>query len=99
MKLDYDNVTRTTNNSPGVETRIPGFGTIEVLEYLDPDYVKDYFYFFEHIFKNFPFFSQSTGEYALPITDALVENGYVRDVSLRGAPYDFRKAPSKLGRF
>ena len=43
MKLHYNNVTRTTSNSPGVETRIPGFGTVEVIEYLDPDYVKYYF--------------------------------------------------------
>ncbi|XP_052232575.1 phospholipase A2 group XV-like [Dreissena polymorpha] len=35
MRLEYDNVTRTTKNSPGVETMIPGFGTTETVEYLD----------------------------------------------------------------
>lgn len=36
-----------------------------------------------------------TGAYFNSIADALVKIGYVRNVSLRGAPYDFRKAPSK----
>lgn len=38
----------------------------------------------------------STGAYFNTIGDALVKEGYVRNVSLRGAPYDFRKAPSKF---
>jgi lysophospholipase III len=36
IKLHYDNETRLTYNSPGVRTRIPGFGSAEVVEYLDP---------------------------------------------------------------
>ncbi|XP_013136093.1 PREDICTED: group XV phospholipase A2-like [Papilio polytes] len=41
----------------------------------------------------------STGAYFNTIGDALVKEGYVRNVSLRGAPYDFRKAPNENGEF
>lgn len=36
VKLYYDKVTRTTHNTPGVETRIPGWGNPEVVEWIDP---------------------------------------------------------------
>lgn len=77
MKLSYDNVTRTTSNSPGVETRIPFFGDSFPVEWLDPT-------------------KASAGAYFKDIGDALVDLGYERNVTLRGAPYDFRKAPSKF---
>ncbi|XP_074597419.1 lysosomal phospholipase A and acyltransferase-like isoform X2 [Brevipalpus obovatus] len=38
MRLVYDNVTRKTSNSPGVDIRIPGFGTTDTIEYLDPSH-------------------------------------------------------------
>ncbi|KPJ04760.1 Group XV phospholipase A2 [Papilio xuthus] len=41
----------------------------------------------------------STGAYFNTIGDALVKQGYVRNVSLRGAPYDFRRAPNENGEF
>ena len=34
-------------------------------------------------------------KYFFDIANYLVAKGYVRDVSIRGAPYDFRKAPSE----
>lgn len=37
----------------------------------------------------------STGAYFNDITNTLVSLGYTRNVSIKGAPYDFRKAPSK----
>lgn len=37
----------------------------------------------------------SVGGYYKDIGNALVAAGYVRNVSLRGAPYDFRKGPSE----
>lgn len=76
MILNYDNVTRTTSNSEGVEIQIPGFGNSSVVEWIDPS-------------------QASPGAYFKDIANALVENGYVRDVSLRGAPYDFRKGPNE----
>lgn len=69
--LVYDNKTRTTQNSPGVETRIPGWGNPESVEWIDPTHA-------------------SSGAYFKDIGNALVANGYVRNVSIRGAPYDFR---------
>lgn len=75
-KLVYDNVTRTTKNTAGVDIRVPGWGSTETVELLDP--------------------SMHLVIYFKDITDALVTIGYVRNISLRGAPYDFRKAASKF---
>lgn len=76
VKLFYDNFTRTTYNSPGVDIRIPGFGSSETVEWLDPSHA-------------------SPGAYFKDIGDTLVMLGYKRNFSIRGAPYDFRKGPSK----
>lgn len=82
VRLNYDNVTRTTSNQPGVETRVPGWGDPDMVEYLDPgDKYLSVTYYFKYI------------------GDALVQNGYVRNVSIRGAPYDFRKGPNENGQF
>lgn len=77
IKLRYDNVTRRTSNTEGVETRIPGFGSTEPVEWLDPSHA-------------------STGAYFTDIVNALVKLGHVRNQTLKGAPFDFRKAPSKF---
>lgn len=78
LKLYYDNVTRTTQNTPGVTIRIPGFGKSEVVEWLDPSITQSL-----------------AGAYFKDIANSLVANGYVRNFTLRGAPFDFRKAPGK----
>ncbi|KAI5708748.1 hypothetical protein M8J76_002447 [Diaphorina citri] len=75
LRLVYNNVTRTTSNSPGVDIRIPGFGRSASVEWLDP-FVR-------------------VGSYFSYIAAALVGLGYQRDLSMRGAPYDFRKAPNE----
>lgn len=80
MRLSYDNETRTTSNSPGVETRIPYFGDPFPVEWLDPT-------------------KASPGAYFKDIGNALVSLGYERNVTLRGAPYDFRKAPNENKEF
>ncbi|KAH0953681.1 hypothetical protein HN011_005543 [Eciton burchellii] len=81
LKLNYDNVTRTTSNQPGVDIRIPGWGDPFVVEYIDPS-------------------KASPGSYFKDIGNMLVnELGYVRNLSLRGAPYDFRKGPSENEEF
>lgn len=76
IRLIYDNKTRLTSNPVGVETRIPGWGSSETVEWLDPSHA-------------------STGSYFNPIATELVKLGYKRNSSIRGAPFDFRKAPSK----
>lgn len=80
VKLNYDNVTRTTTNQPGVSIRVPGWGSPEVVEWLDPTHA-------------------SAGSYFKDIGNALVNIGYDRNKSLRGAPYDFRKAPNENAQF
>lgn len=77
VKLYYDNVTRTTHNTPGVEIRIPGWGDPEVVEWIDPTHNK-------------------AGAYFKDIANMLVSMGYERRKNLHGAPYDFRKGPSKF---
>nr|XP_053644997.1 phospholipase A2 group XV-like isoform X1 [Cherax quadricarinatus] len=78
MRLVYDNVTRTTTNSPGVQTRIPGFGNSSTVEWLDPS-------------------QRSPTGYFKDIVNAISTLGYERGVTVRGAPFDFRKAPNELG--
>ncbi|XP_058125353.1 phospholipase A2 group XV-like [Anopheles ziemanni] len=80
IRLEYDNVTRTTRNSPGVVTRVPGFGQSETVEWIDPSHA-------------------SVGAYFVNIANALVSNGYARDKSIVGAPYDFRKGPNEHKEF
>ncbi|XP_045458033.1 phospholipase A2 group XV-like [Melitaea cinxia] len=80
VRLEYDNVTRTTTSPPGVDIAVPGWGNPEPVEWLDPSH-------------------ESAGAYFNTIGDALVKMGYVRNISLRGAPYDFRKAPNENGEF
>lgn len=76
VRLVYNRTTRKTQNSPGVETRVPGFGSSETVEWIDPSHA-------------------TVGAYFVNIGNALVQNGYKRDLSIRGAPYDFRKAPNE----
>ncbi|CAG2171481.1 unnamed protein product [Oppiella nova] len=77
MKLVYDNTTRTTSNSIGVETQVPGLGNTSTVEYVDPSRVPVSGYFNN-------------------LVDQLVKFGYERGTTIRGAPYDFRKAPNEL---
>lgn len=76
IKLIYDNVTRKTHDAPGVDVRVPGFGSSETVEWLDPSHA-------------------STGAYFKDIGNILVTLGHVRNITIKGAPYDFRKAPSE----
>ena len=76
MRLVYNKKTRTTENAPGVEIRIPGFGNTSTVEWLDPS-------------------QRAYTEYFKDIVDAILPLGYVRNINVRGAPFDFRKAPSR----
>ncbi|CAH0556856.1 unnamed protein product [Brassicogethes aeneus] len=76
IKLEYNNVTRTTKSPDGVEIRVPGFGGTETVEWLDPSHA-------------------SSGAYFKDIVNVLVNNGHVRNKTIKGAPYDFRRAPNE----
>lgn len=80
MRLEYNNVTRKTTNSPGVDIRIPGFGNTSTVEWLDPSQL-------------------SLTEYFKAVVSTLLTQKYERGISVRGAPYDFRKAPNELEDF
>lgn len=80
LRLEYDNDTRSTRDSPGVTTRIPGWGNSLTVEWIDPTQSAD-------------------GSYFVNMANALARNGYVRGISLFGAPYDFRKGPNEDTKF
>lgn len=80
MKLTYNNNTRKTSNTPGVETILPKWSDTDDMEWVDTT----------------PFIDRlDYGEYYSDIAVALANRGYERGSTLFGAPYDFRKAPSK----
>lgn len=79
MKLRYDNVSRTTLNTEGVDIKLPPWGRTDELEYLDSSIASPINKF---------------GVYYYYIVAALVKRGYVKGTTLFGAPYDFRKGPS-----
>lgn len=81
MRLIYDPLTRTTSSPPGVEFKLPPFGRTEAIEWIDSVPV------FDHI---------EFGAYFNHVVDALIGRKYVRGENLFGAPYDFRKGPSKI---
>ncbi|XP_076111169.1 lysosomal phospholipase A and acyltransferase-like isoform X1 [Mytilus galloprovincialis] len=79
-KLLYDREKHVTRNPSGVETKIPGWGDTQTVEWLDPSQISWTYYFSS-------------------IVNAMVKWGYERNVSVRGAPYDFRKAPNEYADF
>ncbi|GFR74998.1 group XV phospholipase A2 [Elysia marginata] len=82
--LVYDNKTRTTRCPDGVDIRTTGFGDTASVEWLDPSWMSH---------------ETSSVSYFVAIVEDLVANGYKRNVSVRGAPFDFRRAPNELGQY
>lgn len=74
IRLLFNETDKTYSNNVGVETRTPGWGTTEAIEYLDPS------------------LKAGDSEYFFALVDALVKNGGVRNHSIRGAAYDFRRS-------
>lgn len=81
IRMTYDSQSRSTRNSPGVVTRVPGWPTTDTMEWIDSTY----------IIQNHDF-----GAYYTYIVTALANKGYERGKHIFGAPYDFRKGPSKF---
>lgn len=98
LRLHYNSSTKTTRNSKGVETMIPDFGDPEVVDELDSVDVR----LFINKKKKKTFIwelasiQQKTYPYFNELSNFLEKHGYVRKSSLRSAPYDFRKGPSKF---
>lgn len=43
VRLAYNETSNTVTNAPGVETRVPGFGNTDTIDYLDTDNIVSYF--------------------------------------------------------
>ena len=78
IKLLWDSTTGLYRNNDGVTTRVPGWGSTDGFEYLDPS------------------LKVGQSDYFHTLVEALVSAGGVRNVSIRGSPYDFRHAPSSF---
>lgn len=79
IRLVVNASTGFSTNAPGVQVRVPDFGSTEGIEELDP---------------SIP--AHATGAF-YRMVNALVAKGYVKNESLRGAPYDFRRTPDSSG--
>ena len=84
FQLFYNIVTHTTSNNLGVDIIAPGFGDTSGIEFLDSPSATRFL-------TTFPYFNH--------IVESLVNVGYKRGESVRGAPYDFRKSPRELGEY
>lgn len=80
IQIHYDAETGKSHNTPGVETRVPGWGQTDSVEYLDPSWSA--------------WILKDVGNYFGTFVTAMVDSlGYERGKSIRAAPYDFRFAP------
>ncbi|XP_076470777.1 lysosomal phospholipase A and acyltransferase-like [Babylonia areolata] len=84
MKLRYNRTTHTSHNAEGVDIRIDSFGETQTVEWLDPDRLS-------HDVPSLAYF--------YTLVEMLVAHNYTRNVNIKGAPYDFRRAPNELGDF
>jgi len=84
IQLHFDPKTGKNCNTVGVKTRVPGWGTTDSVEYLDPSWSA--------------WVLKDCGNYAATLVKHFVDHwGYVRGKSIRAAPYDFRFAPPSQG--
>ncbi|RWS23866.1 group XV phospholipase A2-like protein, partial [Leptotrombidium deliense] len=96
----YSPITRRTYNAKGVTSWVSGFGRTESVEYISP--------FPQHLrLSNYEFFAKMNqfmftlelASYFIKIVKTLEGHGYVRDINIRGAPYDWRMAPHEQEEF
>lgn len=81
MQLYYNKRTRTNENAPGVVISTGELMRPNSMEWIDPSvWTREYDF----------------GAYFIYIVDSLLGNGYERMRTLFGAPYDFRRGPSKF---
>ena len=83
LRLHYNARTRKTSDTPGVQLSVHGFGHTHTVETIDGA---------PESVSHLPAFSA--------LVHALVaKHGYERGVSVRAAPYDWRKAPNEMQHF
>lgn len=105
-RVVYNRSSGHMSNAPGVQIRVPGFGKTYSVEYLDDNKLagactqerQGLFLAFGlacgYNRQSPLFFFLPTG-YLHTLVQNLVNNGYVRDETVRAAPYDWRLAPRK----
>ncbi len=96
----YNRTTRKTSNAPGVEVRVPGFGQTHPIEFLDlnkltGEYTTSQWTSFLTTSVFLYWWCTFFVGYFHTMVQHLVSIGYVRNETIRGAPYDWRIAPSK----
>lgn len=80
IQLHYDLESGQNRNSPGVETRVLGWGETSTVEYLDPSWTA--------------WALKDVGNYFGVMISKMVDSwGFERGKTVRAAPYDFRFAP------
>lgn len=93
------------SNAPGVQIRVPGFGKTYSVEYLDTSKLAGVYIGGKSgtlgcggpigAVVRAPSATASPTGYMHTLVQNLVNNGYVRDETVRAAPYDWRLEPSE----
>jgi len=85
IKIVYDREKRVSRNVEGVETRVPGWGSTETVEYLDPSWSA--------------WLIGDVGNYLHDMVEYFTSLGYKRGETIRAAPYDFRYGPQSQAEY
>ena len=101
----YNRSSGRVSNAPGVQIRVPGFGKTYSVEYLDSSKLAGVCAEGEGgalgcvglagAMATAPGAAASPTGYMHTLVQNLVNNGYVRDETVRAAPYDWRLEPSE----
>uniref|UniRef100_A0A8D0V6U6 Phosphatidylcholine-sterol acyltransferase n=1 Tax=Sus scrofa TaxID=9823 RepID=A0A8D0V6U6_PIG len=104
-RVVYNRTSGRVSNAPGVEIRVPGFGKTYSVEYLDNSKLAGVCTGgkggalgcggLAGTMARAPCHCLPTPGYMHTLVQNLVNNGYVRDETVRAAPYDWRLEPSQ----
>nr|XP_008516435.1 PREDICTED: phosphatidylcholine-sterol acyltransferase isoform X1 [Equus przewalskii] len=104
-RVVYNRSSGRVSNAPGVQIRVPGFGKTYSVEYLDTSKLAGVYIGGKSgtlgcggpigAVVRAPSATASPTGYMHTLVQNLVNNGYVRDETVRAAPYDWRLEPSQ----
>lgn len=103
-RVVYNRSSGRLSNAPGVQIRVPGFGKTHSVEYLDKNKLAGVCTGGKvglwtvgacRSHGQSPNAAASPTGYMHTLVQNLVNNGYVRDETVRAAPYDWRLEPSE----